>query len=43
MNYYDLIYSLNLNFLIKDNFIDIRSSMLYNGDGLFFNLVWRNV
>lgn len=43
MNYYDLIYSLNLNFLIKDNFIDIRSSMLYNEDGLFFNLVWRNV
>lgn len=34
MNYYDLIYSPNLNFLTKDNFIDIRSSMLHNGDGL---------
>lgn len=33
MNYYDLIYSPNLNFLTKDNFIDIRSSMLHNGDG----------
>lgn len=43
MNYYDLIYSPNLNFLIKDNFIDIRSSMLHNGDGLFLNLAWRNV